>query len=361
MRVLHIVNDAETGGAQTLIEQLLLSRQAGDEAHLLVLLGPGALSARLEAAATSTSYVGMNRRSVVPAKAVRTVRGLVKKHGIDVVHSHLHQSDLINEITPHGAAKVSTLHSSLNVASTSAAGVVWRMVAALSPRLDAVVACSQSAKDFAVTFGYRFPAEEIRVIANGTVTANAPAPEPQGPPVLLHLARYAEAKDHPTLFDAFQRVLRRHPEARLVCAGHRVDADNAQLTAHLDRLDIRDSVDLLGSVGDVRALIRRAHAMVFSSYHEALPMAGIEALSEGVPVITTDTGDARVLAVDPEMVVPVRDAPALARAVSGYLDHSHDHRADVRRRSWELARERFDARGAARRYAQLYDALNARR
>lgn len=41
MRVLHIVNDAETGGAQTLIEQLLLSREAGDEAHLLVLLSPG--------------------------------------------------------------------------------------------------------------------------------------------------------------------------------------------------------------------------------------------------------------------------------------------------------------------------------
>ncbi|MDO4919642.1 glycosyltransferase [Kocuria sp.] len=357
MRVLHIVNDAETGGAQTLIEQLLLARQPEDEAHLLVLLSPGGLSPRLEVAATSTTYAGMTRRSVVPAAAIREIRRLVRELGIDVVHSHLHQSDLLNAITPHGAVRVSTLHSSLNVASGSVAGVVWKLVARLSTRLDAVVACSRSAKNFAVDFGYRFPADRIRLIHNGTVTAAAPVPEPEGPPVVLHLARYAEAKDHPVLFQAFARVLQTHPEAQLVCAGHLVDDDNTELTDELHRLGIRDSVRLLGSVGDVRSLIRSAHAVVFSSNHEALPMAGIEALSEGVPVVTTDTGDAEVLAVERESVVPVRDPQALGDAVSRYLSLPRERRADVRRRSWELAREQFDVQRTSERYRELYREL----
>ncbi|WP_112235382.1 glycosyltransferase [Kocuria sp. BT304] len=359
MRVLHIVNDAETGGAQTLIEQLLLARQDGDEAHLLVLLGPGALSPRLEAAATSTTYAGMTRRDVLPVRAARAVRSLVRRHGIDVVHSHLQQSDLVNALTPHGAARVSTLHSSLNLASSRVAAAVWRIAALTSSRLDAVVACSPSARDFAVDFGYRFPGDRIRVLPNGTVTAQAPAPEPHGDPVLLHLGRHVPAKDHPTLFAAFARVHARHSRARLVCAGHLVDASNTELTGELARLGIADAVTLLGSVSDVRGLLRSSHAMVFSSTREALPMAGIEAMSEGVPVITTDTGDTRVLAVSPAAVVPVSDPAALGAALNGFLELAPAQRERLRRLSWQRARDEFDIRGTARRYRELYVELTA--
>ena len=38
MRILHVINDAETGGAQTLVEALARHRDPSDEAHILVLL-----------------------------------------------------------------------------------------------------------------------------------------------------------------------------------------------------------------------------------------------------------------------------------------------------------------------------------
>lgn len=359
MRVLHIVNDAETGGAQTLIEQLMLARPDGDDAHLLVLLGPGALSPRLEAAATSTTYVGMTRRDVVPLKAVRALRRLVAEHEIQVVHSHLQQSDLVNELTPHGAARVSTLHNSLHLAEKPVTRLSWWLAAQGSARLDAIVACSGSALQFAADSRYRFGTERIRVIHNGTRTSPEPAAEPSGPPVFVHLGRYVEQKDHPTLFRAFAAVHREHPDARLLCAGHRVDPSNEELTAQLQRLGITDAVTLLGSVSDVHALIRTAHAVVFASNHEALPMAGLEALSEGVPVITTDTGDAKVLAVDPRAVVPVRDPEALGRAMTRFVELAPAERQALRRRSWELGRTEFDSRATAQRYRELYEELTA--
>lgn len=357
MRILHIVNDADTGGAQTLIEQLLRTTRPGDEAHLLVLLSPASLSSRLESVATSTTYSGMSRKSLLPAKGVRDVMRLVKKYRIDVVHSHLHQSDLINELTPHGRPRVSTLHSSLDVSSNPVAKVVWRTVAGLSGRFDAVVACSASAREFAAKLGYRFPTDRMHIVHNGSATASAPAPEPGGEPVFVHLARFAEPKDHPNLFRAFALVRERVPGATLVCAGHAVDESNEELTRELDRLDVRDAVSLLGPVDNVRDLIRTAHAVVFSSYHEALPMAGIEAIGEGVPVITTDTGDARDLTVHDRAVVPVRDSRALGDAMTWYVQQSREDRERMRRASWEKAATEFDALVTADTYRHLYVSL----
>ena len=86
-------------------------------------------------------------------------------------------------------------------------------------------------------------------------------------------------------------------------------------------------------------------------------MAGLEALSQGVPVITTDTGDAKLLAVDPQAVVPVRDPEALGRAMNRFVDLPAAERGEWRRRSWELGRTEFDSRGTARRYRELYEEL----
>lgn len=354
MRILHIVNDADTGGAQTLIEQLLRVTRSGDEAHLLVLLFPASLSSRLEAVATSITYSRMSRKSVVPAKGVCDVLRLVKKHKIDVVHSHLHQSDLINELTPHGRPRVSTLHSSLDVSSNPVAKIVWRTVAGLSGRFNAIVACSASAKNFAAKLGYKFPAEQMRIVHNGSATAPSPAPEPSGEPVFVHLARFAEPKDHPNLFRAFAMVREHVPGATLVCAGHGVDDSNQELTRELEHLGIRDAVSLLGPVDNVRELIRTAHAVVFSSYHEALPMAGIEAIGEGVPVITTDTGDAKDLTVDGRAVVPVRNSQALAEAMTWYVQQTSEDRERMRQASWDKAATEFDAQVTADTYRQLY-------
>ena len=41
------------------------------------------------------------------------------------------------------------------------------------------------------------------------------------------------------------------------------------------------------------------------------------------------------------------------------LELGPGQRHELRRRSWELARDEFDIRGAARRYRELYEELTA--
>lgn len=353
MRILYVVNDALIGGAQTLIEALARAAGPTDSVHLLVLLGEDALSDRYEEAAETVTYVRMNRRSVVPLRAIRTLSRLVKDLRIDVVHSHLQQSDLINILTPHGRPRVSTVHASINLSTNRLAGAVWRAVAILSGRFDSVVACTDSARELALHLKYRYPPSKMPVVPNGTMTARSPAPVPSGMN-LLHPARFTPSKDHSTLFRAFARIAPRFPEAQLRCAGQGVDDDNTALTELLDELGIRQKVALLGPINSVRDEIRAARAVVFSSWNEALPMAGLEAVSEGVPFLTTDAGNCPDLAVASEAVVPVRDAEALSGAMAWLLELPSAEQQHLRRLSWQLAVDNYDVRRTFERYREIY-------
>lgn len=353
MRILHVVNDADTGGAQTLIEALAQRRGAQDQAHILVLLGRGGLSGRLEAAASSVNYVGMTRKEVIPARAVVHLMRLVRKHKIDVVHSHLHQSDLVNAITPHGRPRVSTQHASEDASSSAVAHAAWKAAGKVSFRMDQMVACSPSARNITAEFGYTFPSEKMPVIFNGTTVTDAPSPNPGGQQ-LLNLARFAPPKDHRNLLEAMARVHAKHPRARLLCAGNGVDETNAQLRSWRTELGLEDVVRFAGTITNVREKLREADALIFASYNEALPMAGLEAISEGLPVITTRAGDAAFMTVEDHLAVAPRDPQALADAVDWFFSRTPEQVETLRHASWELSHRDFNIDRATERYMAIY-------
>ncbi len=79
-------------------------------------------------------------------------------------------------------------------------------------------------------------------------------------------------------------------------------------------------------------------------------MAGIEALAAGVPVVTTDVGDCRDLAVDAALVARPRDPESLARCVRTVLE-SPDAWGE---RASALAQARFSIESTSRAYRAIY-------
>ncbi len=78
-----------------------------------------------------------------------------------------------------------------------------------------------------------------------------------------------------------------------------------------------------GSIGDdaLWRLYEQAHALVLPTLFEGMPTVILEAMARGVPAITTDVGATREL-VTPEtgILVPKRDAQALARVLAEFMD-----------------------------------------
>jgi glycosyltransferase involved in cell wall biosynthesis len=84
---------------------------------------------------------------------------------------------------------------------------------------------------------------------------------------------------------------------RLLCAG---EGDRRAVQRHAAHLGIADAVRFTGWVGPSgkRALLESAAVFVLPSYEEAMPLALLEAMAAGVPVVATPVGGAPEVVVD---------------------------------------------------------------
>lgn len=358
MRVLHVVNDAETGGAQTLIEGLCRAHRSHDiESHVVVLKGEGALSARLAEASASVIYARVSRRTSDLGRALRHVRAAIRTVDPHVIHSHLFHSDALALLARRSAAaRVSTVHtSSFANHDPMRSRVLARLIGMASSQLDAVVACSSSAAELMSDLRYR--ASRQVTIPNGVSVAKQVRSGPPSPSFVT-LARWHPVKDYRTLFEAFALVVRQFPGARLTVAGHGVERTNPDLMNMLRSLSLTGSVDLPGFVDNPRSMLPDYSALVISSkYGEALPMAGLEALSVGVPVISTSVGDCHRLTTDPAWLAKPGDASGLASKMIALAQLTQDQEFELRTRCLQLAQRDFSIDRCAQDYAEIYGAV----
>jgi len=98
-------------------------------------------------------------------------------------------------------------------------------------------------------------------------------------------------------------------------AGRGVDPSNKELLSLIERLGWGAGVTLLGEAEDVGALLPALDVLCVSSRSEAFPNVVGEAMSCGVPCVTTEVGDAAQVVGETGRVVPVGDPARLTAAI----------------------------------------------
>ena len=143
-------------------------------------------------------------------------------------------------------------------------------------------------------------------------------------PVVLAAGRLVPQKDHPTLIEAFARLHRETPAARLIILGE--GPLRAKLEELIRSLGLGAAVSMPGFVANPYAYMQRASLFVLSSRWEGSPNVVVEALACGAVVVATDApGGARELLAPtadgsaPGVLTAVGDAAALAAAIRRML------------------------------------------
>ena len=141
----------------------------------------------------------------------------------------------------------------------------------------------------------------------------------QNAPVVLVLARLEPQKGHRVLLEAWKSVAQSYPAARLVCAGDGVL--RAELEAQAAALGIAGSVSFVGQQPNVPDWLALADFTVLPSFYEGLPLAAIESLAAGRPVVATAVDGTSEVVLDGKtgLTVPAGDPAALAAAISRML------------------------------------------
>ena len=124
-------------------------------------------------------------------------------------------------------------------------------------------------------------------------------------------------KNYPLLLKAFARLASKYPDWNVIIYGE--GTERKRLSGLVNSLDLRTRVSMPGQVTDVADRIYRAGMYVITSDEEGMPNSLLEAMSLGLPVISTDFagGAARVLVKDGfnGLLVPTADVGRLETAM----------------------------------------------
>ena len=240
---------------------------------------------------------------------------------------------------------------------------VYKPIVITMRKAARVIAVSSAVRKFCEALGVS--PKKMRVVLNG---CNLSISTPKNPdsirrkfgigegPLIVSVLRLIKRKGPQFLVQAFPRIRREITQAKLIIVG--AGREGPALYQLAEELKVKDSVRFLGVLPhrEVLELIAAADVFVLPSTIEACPLALLESMALGTPVVCTAVGGVPEVIKDGlnGLMVPPADPLALAEAVIQILK---DDKVAARIRMNELktVREGFSWERVAKQTLEVYE------
>ncbi|MCC7416181.1 MAG: glycosyltransferase [Acidobacteria bacterium] len=365
LRIAHLIETSGPGGAERIVAEIATALQAAG-AENVVFMPDGHepwLADQLRGTGVAVQTFRIDRP--LSPGSLRRLLIAFRKHRIAVAHSHEFSMAVYGGWAAKlaGIPHVVTMHGGRYYALRWRRRLAMRVAVSISGRTVAV----SGALGRAMRQDLLLRKTSVRVIPNGVrnpppqaVTLRRELGLHPSDTLLVAVGNLYPVKGHRHLIDAAAALVGRHPGLHAAVAGR--GPLEADLRAHADRCGIGPRIHLLGLRSDVAAVLAAADIVVHPSLDEGLPLAVLEAMVAGRPIVATGVGEIPVVLAhgDAGVLVPPADSPALAEALDGLLREA-DRRRALGARAAERARREYGLGLMVRRYASIYRALLRRR
>jgi glycosyltransferase involved in cell wall biosynthesis len=349
MRILHVIQELETGGAERVLVALVRgSRAAGHD--VAVAAAPGAFAADIGVDLFPVPLV-RRRLSHLPL-AARAVKLALRSFGPNLVHAHNPAMAAVTSLASTRGRRPPGLVTVQGVPDED----YRRSARVLRLAGLPVVACGPGVAAALEEYALRVRATIVNSVPPAARPADRSALAAEwslgnGQRLVVAVGRLAPQKNHALAIRALAHV----PGATLAIVGAGPLREQLERTA--EDAGVRDRVVLAGVRADARALMGAADAVVLPSRWEGLPLVGLEALAAGTPLVATAVRGIRELVVDGEsaLLVPPDDELALARALARALD-DRELSDRLRQNGFAIAAAHSEASMVAE-YHRLYASL----
>lgn len=365
MRVAQVIDEVRlAGGAERLQVSFAEATRHADIDITVLTLHENEPAAARELEDLGVRVVAFPARRFADARRAAKLTRYLRQEHFDVLHTHLVRSTILGipAARAAGIPTVATLHNMKQIRGRRrwlGPMETW-VLRHLTQRVISVG--WETARVHSERLQHRY----IDVIPNGVAPiAKIEQSEreairrelevPEGASLIMAVGRLTSDKGHSDLFRAVLDLAQGPHEVHLRVAG--MGSYGPTLEAEIAALGLSKQVRLLGLRRDVSRLLAASDLYASGSLTEALPVATLEAMAAGLPIVATDVGDvARVVTEDVGVLVPPGQPLLIAQAIARALD-SPSLRAAQSIAARRRVSEHFCSQVWASRHLDLYREL----
>jgi sugar transferase (PEP-CTERM/EpsH1 system associated) len=361
MKILHVVESLEMGGAEMVAVNLINSMREEHDLIVCCIKKEGPFVKRI---ACNIPIFCFDKGEGNDVKIPFRLAKIIRQNRIDVVHSH-HWGVFCEAAWGGrmGGAKtiIHTAHGDLSHFSSNC---LKKKVRRITERVSAILV------DKIVTVSEYIRAQilselsisprKIMTIYNGIDTTNGVLPnfqkeaEERNELTLVTVGRLSTVKNYKMLLKAFKLAQDMTSlSMRLIFVGD--GPEKVILEGLADRLRIANRVSFLGFRNDVERILASSDIFVLSSHYEGISMAILEAMRAGLPVIATSVGG-NVESVKDEhtgVLVPDNDHGKFSEAIVKLASDS-EKRKCLGLNGIRHVKETFNLKNSVKNYLNVY-------
>jgi len=368
VRVLHVIESLERGGAERVLAVLADALRGEVELHVASLIGLGPVAEWIRAAGASVYTLRLSRRGEF-WRALPQLEALTLRLRPNIVHAHLRFSELYAAtlVRPPRCRLVATFHNTAYDAEAQSAfdrGTRFVQRHVLARRFDRFFAVSQQA---AKSYQHHLGLDSVEVIPNpvsvervrrlGTYSAirdTAARLRASAAGLAVQVGNLRPQKGHLVSLKALASTPTEH-RWHLVLVGE--GPLRGEIEREIEVSGLAPWVTLVGEVNYESSIgwMGAADVVIQPSHAEGLPMTVLEAMALGRPVVGTRVGGIPEAIADGDtgLLIDDGDCAGLAARV-GLLLRDREAAARLGDAAEARVRERYDAPRIAATWLDAY-------
>ena len=376
MKILHIITSSETGGAEIALEKLIKFHISSSKyIHNVVCLKPlGDVGDRLISEGVKVTSLNLKSFLFLPLSFFKLLL-LIKNQKPDLIQTWLYHSDLIGSLA---ALLLGFKKIIWNIRSSDALlGKGLSISGYLSMRLcslishsvpHTIISVAERAKEQHLKQGYcerkfkviqnGFSLEKFNPLLDVTKHSRERIDLIEGFKIVGSIGRYNEYKDYQTLVAASKIMLSKRKDILFVLIGEGLEDGNKELKELLINQGVFNNFRLLGKRNNINELILLFDVFCLHSISEGFPNVLGEAMSSGIPCVSTDAGDAGILLGDVGRLVEVGQPKQLSKALLEVLDLPSEKIQEISKLGRERIKSRFSINKIVKKYEELYEEIS---
>lgn len=360
LKVLHVINDLNVGGAENLVTELLpVLEDKGIKCDLLLLDGRETYLKKVLSGKFNISIYSIGTRiNIYNPFILFKIPSYIRNY--DIVHSHLFPAQywiaLAKVLFFVKTRLVTTEHSTINRRRKS---LIFKFLEKyIYDKYESIIAVSSAAEKNLRIHLNDF-SSKIRVINNGINLSSIFEAgkyekkellgiSDENTRLILMVARFFKAKDHFTLINALSDL----PEnVHLILVG---DGELKSYYINLVRgKDLQNRVHFLGLRHDVFRILKSVDIIVMSSKYEGLSMSSIEGMASGKPFLASDVNGLHEIVKDAGILFEPGNSIQLAKEITLLLGDS-DYYKSISEKCLKKAMQ-YDISRTAISYLEVYN------